>query len=69
MRIKASLNCEGQAAGMKAWTATNDFKKKKHMALSEKVGILMSLAVIEHKTESLDICCHRKEFVNSFLDH
>lgn len=67
MRTKASLNGEDQAAGMNAWTVTYDFKKKMHTTVSEKVGILMSLVIIGNKIESLDICCHRKKFANSFL--
>lgn len=69
MKTKASLNGEDQAAGMKAWTVTHGFKKKKHMTISEKVSILMSLTAIGNKIESMDICFHKKEFVNSFLRH
>ena len=64
MKTKASLNGEDHAAGMKAWTVTYGFKKKKHMTISEKVSILMSLTAIGNKIESMDICFHKKEFVN-----
>lgn len=69
MRAKASLNGEDQAAGMNAWTVTYGFTKKMHTTVSEKVDILASLVIIGNKMESLDICCHRKKFANSFLCH